>query len=568
MLIQDDRELGDILVSTGYLTEDQVQESIIERKMNGQSLMEWIESKELLTKDDINTAIATYLGFEFVKISQIEKTDELLKKLDTTTVQQYIVFPYMEDFGVFKIAMADPTDLKALDDIAVFLNMPVEAVMADEEELKTAINEYYGASDETLEEMFADMDDLEVVKDTDEIDANSLEKEANDAPIIKYVNTVLMKALKDRASDIHFEPFEHEFILRFRVDGVCRQEVGPPKKLQGAVLSRLKIMSGMDISERRIPQDGRIKVKMMGKEIDFRVNSLPCIHGESVVLRLLDKASVSLGLEQVGFIGDNKRTFDELIRKPNGILLVTGPTGSGKTTTLYSALNDINTDDKKLMTIENPVEYMLEGINQVQIQHDIGLDFAAGLKAMLRQSPDVIMVGEIRDHETAAIAIRAALTGHLVFSTLHTNDAPSSIARLIDMGINPFLVSSSIQAVMAQRLGRTICNKCKVEDKVPEKLLEELEFPVEDISKTTFYKGEGCEQCNFTGYKGRVGIFELMVLNQNLKDLILENVPSNVLRKAAIQNGMRTLREDGFEKVRQGITTVVEVARITTAEKK
>jgi len=324
----------------------------------------------------------------------------------------------------------------------------------------------------------------------------------------------------------------------------------------------------MDIAERRIPQDGRIKMKMLGKEIDFRVNSLPCIHGESVVLRLLDKASVSLGLEQVGFIGDNKKSFDNIIRKPNGILLVTGPTGSGKTTTLYSALNDINTPEKKLMTIENPVEYMLEGINQVQVQHDIKFDFALGLRAMLRQAPDVIMVGEIRDFETAEIAIRAALTGHLVFSTLHTNDAPSSITRLIDMGINPYLVSSSIQAIMAQRLVRTICPKCKVvDDKVNKEVLLEMQFPEEWIDTTTFYKGEGCENCNFTGYRGRTGVFELMVMNQELKDLVLENVPALVLRKAAIKSGMRSLRRDGFEKVRLGVTTPIEVVRNTAAEK-
>ena len=568
MLIQTDKELSEILVDTGRLTEEQIQESLSERQVNNKTLLEWLLEKEIMNADDINAAIADYLGVEYVKISEIVINHDLLKKIDPGTAQQYEVFPISEEEGIFKVALTDPTNLKALDDLSVFLNMPVEAFLADETELREAINQYYGASEETLEEMFAGVEDMEFVKGEGGVDPAAAAEAANDAPIIKYVNSVLQKALKDRASDIHFEPFEKEFRVRFRIDGECRQEASPPKKLQGAILSRLKIMSGMDIAERRVPQDGRIKMKMMGKEIDFRVSALPCIHGESFVLRLLDKASVSLGLEQVGFIGDNKKQFDEIIRKPNGILLVTGPTGSGKTTTLYSALNDINKPDRKLMTIENPVEYMLEGINQVQIHHEIGFDFALGLRAMLRQSPDVIMVGEIRDHETAEIAVRAALTGHLVFSTLHTNDAPSSITRLIDMGINPFLVSSSIQAIMAQRLLRTICKKCKtVDDKVPAELLKELQFPEDEITTTTFYKGAGCENCNFTGYRGRTGIFELMIMNQTLKDLVLDNVPALVLRKAAIKSGMRSLRQDGFVKVKLGHTTCIEVARNTSAEK-
>ncbi|MBP7652133.1 Flp pilus assembly complex ATPase component TadA [Candidatus Dependentiae bacterium] len=568
MLIKDDKDLSDILVSTGIFTEEQLQQSLVDRQINNKSLLDWIIENNILTPDQLNETIAQYLGFEYVKLSELKLNQETIKRIDPSTAQQYMVFPLGEENGIFKIAMADPTNLKSLDDISVILNMPVEGVLCDDAELQEFINQNYGASEESLEEMFAGTDELEVLKEEDNMDPNKAEKEANDAPIIKYVNQVLIKALKDRASDIHFEPFEKECRLRYRIDGECKQEPSPPKRLQGAILSRLKIMSGMDISERRIPQDGRIKMKMMGKEIDFRVNSLPCIHGESVVMRLLDKASVSLGLEQVGFIGENKRQFDDIIRKPNGILLVTGPTGSGKTTTLYSALNDINKPDRKLMTIENPVEYMLEGINQVQVQHDIHFDFALGLRAMLRQAPDVIMVGEIRDFETAEIAIRAALTGHLVFSTLHTNDAPSSITRLIDMGINPFLVASSIQAIMAQRLVRTICSKCKVVDeKVSVEALKEMQFPEDEISKTTFYKGEGCENCNFTGYRGRSGVFELMILNQALKDLVLDNVPSLVLRKAALKMGMKSLRQDGFVKVKLGITTPVEVARNTSAEK-
>ncbi|HPP88071.1 MAG TPA: ATPase, T2SS/T4P/T4SS family, partial [bacterium] len=467
MLIKEDKDLSDVLIATGRLTEDEIQKFTIDRQMKNKSLLEIILDSGRLTSDDINMSIAEYLGFEFIKLEGFESDSNLLKKVDSVTAQQYEIFPISEESGILKIAMIDPTNLKALDDITAIIGMPVEALLADEDELRNLINQFYGASEETLEEMFADVEELEVVKE-EELDPTKAEKDAMDALIIKYVNSVLQKALKDRASDIHFEPFEKEFRVRYRIDGECRQEPSPPKKLQGAIISRLKIMSGMNIAERRIPQDGRIQLTIAGKQIDFRVNSLPCIHGESIVLRLLDKSSVMLGLEQVGFIGDNKKQFDEIIRKPNGILLVTGPTGSGKTTTLYSALNDINKPDRKLMTIENPVEYMLEGINQVQVMHEIGFDFAAGLRAMLRQSPDVIMVGEIRDFETAEIAIRAALTGHLVFSTLHTNDAPSSITRLIDMGINPYLVSSSIQAIMAQRLVRTICPKGKVvDDKVP-----------------------------------------------------------------------------------------------------
>ncbi|HOK40173.1 MAG TPA: type IV-A pilus assembly ATPase PilB [bacterium] len=562
-----DSELGNILVASGLILQENLDDILLQKQIEKLSLIDYLTTKANLTKEQIWQAVSDHFGFSFVDLENYNFDSKLLKSVDALTVQQYQFIPLEIRDSTLLIAFNEPTNLKALDDLSILLGKPIEPVIVVPEKLSEKINELYGATDETLEEMLAGIEEGEVLTEEEKEQKADLIAGAEDAPIIKLVNMILMQSLKDNASDIHIEPSEKELVLRYRIDGILRYGVSPPKKAQGHILSRIKLMSGMDIAEHRKPQDGRIKMRMMGKDIDFRVSALPCIYGESVVLRLLDKSSVQLGLEQVGFIGDHKEMFEEIIKKPNGILLVTGPTGSGKTTTLYSALNELNTPDKKIMTIEDPVEYMLDGINQVQVNHEIGLDFANGLRAMLRQSPDIIMVGEIRDLETASIAIRAALTGHLVFSTLHTNDAPSAVTRLVDMGVNPYLIASSIQAIMAQRLVRTICPECKEEYKPPEELLIEAEFPLDEAKNITFYHGAGCEKCNYTGYKGRTGIFELLVMDEELKGLVLKNVSSTQLRQVAREHGMRTLREDGFKKVAMGVTTIVEVMRNTLAEK-
>lgn len=561
-----DNELGNILLTAGLVQQEQLEDILIQKQIDNLSLIDYLVTKDILIQNQIWESVAEHFGFQFIDLENYEFDSSLIKSIDHFSAQQYQFVPLEERDDTLLVAFNDPNNLQALDDLSVLLSKSIEPAIVVPDMLTEKISEYYGATEESLEEMLAGIDEGEIIVDEAETDANALAAGAEDAPIIKLVNMILMQSLKDGASDIHIEPSEKELVLRYRIDGILRFGISPPKRAQGHIMSRLKLMSGMDIAEHRRPQDGRIKMRMMGKDIDFRVSALPCVYGESFVLRLLDKESVQLGLEQIGFIGDHKKIFEEIITKPNGILLVTGPTGSGKTTTLYSALNELNSPERKLMTIEDPVEYMLDGINQVQVQHDIGLDFAFGLRAMLRQSPDIIMVGEIRDFETASIAIRAALTGHLVFSTLHTNDAPSAITRMIDMGVNPYLIASSIQAIMAQRLARTICSKCKEEYEPSKELLEEAGFPEEQVKKITFYRGAGCETCNYTGYKGRCGIFELLVMDEELKDLVLKNVSSGELRDVARKNGMRTLREDGFTKIGLGMTTIVEVMRVTSAD--
>ncbi len=533
-----------------------------------EDILEILEEEFGLDRRQVLETYAFSYGMDYVDLEGFEPDDELLGLLDSSTAQQYFIFPYEQQAGHLKLAVAEPPDLRMVDDLEAILEMPVECSLTDPQLLEELVSSHYGTTLADIESILAELggDDLIQVEDSaGEADVAELEEQAEEAPVIKLVNMIIMEAVQEGASDIHIEPLEGKLLVRYRIDGVLHKAHEPPKKLQGAVISRIKIMSEMDIAERRTPQDGRIKLKMMGREFDFRVSCLPGIYGESVVLRILDKESVKIGLENLGFLPDNKAIFNQLIRRPNGIILVTGPTGSGKTTTLYSALRELNTPDRKLITIEDPVEYQLDGINQMQVNNEIGLDFSFGLSRLLRQSPDIILVGEIRDYETAETAIRAALTGHLVFSTLHTNDAPSAVNRLIDLGLNPYLISSAVQAIMAQRLVRTICKQCKTEYKPEIDYIRQVGFPEEAVEEFTFYQGAGCEECNMTGYSGRAAIFEMMTSTEEIKQLIMEGCSTAELREAAIDNGMRTLRRDGFIKVMLGQTTLMEIARVTQA---
>ncbi|MHB8522673.1 MAG: GspE/PulE family protein, partial [Limisphaerales bacterium] len=461
------------------------------------------------------------------------------------------------------------SDLDTIDSLRHLLNQQMEIVVAPEDEIESAINRYYGASDDSVGKMIQDITegDVEVGKITSRAgDADDGSVVDADAPIIKLVNTIIVEAFKSRASDIHLEPLSKTFRIRYRIDGMLHEMKSPPKRLQASIISRLKIQSNMSIAERRIPQDGRIQIGIGGKSIDLRVSCLPTNHGESIVMRILDKEGLKLGLPELGFFTDDQQTFERLIGLPDGILLVTGPTGSGKTTTLYAVLNYINRPDRKIITVEDPVEYQMSGINQVQVNETVGLSFATALRSMLRQAPNVIMLGEIRDLETATIAINASLTGHLVFSTLHTNDAPSAVTRLIDIGVKPFLVASSTRGLMAQRLVRRVCRRC-TEPYVPsEAELKALDIDPNNMAGATFMRGKGCNDCNKTGYRGRFGIFEMFVIDDEARKLIYDKVSSSVLRQRAREMGMRTLREDGARKVLAGMTSPEEVIRATIGD--
>ncbi len=561
------QNLIESLVKEDLITAEEA-EDLFDELRDHDSPLDVLEASHDFEREQLLELYADSFGLQFTDLSAFEPDPNLLEMLDGSTVQQYFIFPLRMNGQRVVLATDEPPDIRTKDDIAAIIDRPVEFVLADPGFLEDLITTHYGASMEDIDTILDDLgeDQMIYLDDEDEQeDVERLEEQAEEAPIIKLVNMMITEAVRQGTSDIHIEPMEDRLLVRYRIDGILHEAHDPPKRLQGAIISRIKIMASMDISEHRKPQDGRIKLKLMGKALDFRVNSLPSIHGESVVLRILDQESIDIGLEQLGFLPDNLAVFDQLISRPNGIILVTGPTGSGKTTTLYSALSELNSPERKLITIENPVEYQLEGINQMQINESIGLDFAMGLRSLLRQSPDIILVGEIRDYETAEIAIRAALTGHLVFSTLHTNDAPSTINRLLDLGLNPFLISSSLQAIMAQRLVRTICDNCKEPYQPEPEYIEQVGFPPEEAADTEFYRGSGCDQCNMTGYSGRTAIFELMVCNQSIGEMILNEANTAALRKEAVRSGMRTLRQDGFIKVRMGETTLMEVARVTQA---
>jgi type II secretion system protein E len=507
--------------------------------------------------------LATALGWPFINLKTLDIPVEARARISTKVAFQHVVMPTAFTDGVLQVAVSNPFDTALLNAVQFDAKCPVQFALAPRAEVEKTLKKYYGVGAETLQEMSEDEPlELEIATDKEITEGDQ------EASVIKFVNQIIWEAFKARATDIHFEPAEDELRIRNRIDGILHQIPLPPqlKRFQAAIISRIKVMSGMNIAEKRLPQDGRINVRIKGEEIDIRVSTVPTVYGESVSLRLLLRGKIFLSLDKLGFPADEEAAIRDLIVKPHGIMLVTGPTGSGKSTTLYAFLSSINSVHKRIITIEEPVEYELKGINQIAVRSDIGLTFAMGLRHILRQDPNVVMVGEIRDQETAEIAIRAALTGHLVFSTLHTNDAPSAFTRLIDMGIEPFLVASSVEAIMAQRLVRTICPSCKTEQKVERDYLMRIGFPPDEVATTHFKHGRGCEDCRMLGYQGRQGIHELLLVNESLRPLIMNRAPASTIAQRAMEGGMRTLRMDGWKKVQEGITTIEEVLRVTQTE--
>jgi type IV pilus assembly protein PilB len=566
------RRLGDLLVADGLLGQEQLQKALVEQKGSTEKLGSILIRLGFINEEQLIGFLSRQYGVPSITLSQLEIDLEVLKLVPAAIAKKYEVLPVRRMGNSLALAMADPTNVFALDDISFMTNLQVLPLVASQTAIKKAIDRHYESKTEAIasvmQDMSTDLSSVEVVEGDEEsakIDTFELKESADEAPVVKLVNMVLVDAIQKGASDIHFESYEKVFRIRFRIDGVLHEMLSPPKRLESAILSRLKIMSNLDISERRLPQDGRIKLRYSTREIDFRVSTLPTIFGEKAVLRILDKDALKLDLTQLGFDEWSLEKFTGAIHQPYGMVLITGPTGSGKTTTLYSAIHTINSPEHNIMTAEDPVEYNLKGVNQVQINEGVGRTFAAALRSFLRQDPDVILVGETRDLETAQISIRAALTGHLVFSTLHTNDCPSTIARLLDMGIQPFLVASSLLLLLAQRLGRKICKACKEPYDGDEESLVPYGHVPTGKGKATFYKGKGCPACNFTGMKGRVAIYEVMPISEELRDAILRNAPTAELREVAQSQGMKTLRQSGLLKVLDGTTTIEEVLRVTLA---
>jgi type II secretion system protein E len=528
-----------------------------------ESLLAFICRERGMAEDVFLQQLATALSWAYIDLPKLKVPAEARTRISTKVAFQYSVLPTNLQDGTLQVAVSNPFDAAMLNAVRFDARGPVRFALAPKVEIEKALKNFYGVGAETLGQMEEDDAlDLDLTSDKEITESDQ------EASVIKFVNQVIWEAHKDRATDIHFEPAEDELRIRYRIDGILHQTPMPPqlKRFQAALISRIKVMSGMNISEKRLPQDGRINVRIKGEEIDIRVSTVPTVYGESVSLRLLTRGKIFLSLDKLGFSPLEETAIREIIIKPHGIFLVTGPTGSGKSTSLYAFLSSINSVHKRIITIEEPVEYELKGINQIAVRPDIGLTFAMGLRHILRQDPNVIMVGEIRDLETAEIAIRAALTGHLVFSTLHTNDAPSAFTRLIDMGIEPFLVASSVEAVMAQRLVRTICTHCKREQKVQADYLRRIGFPADEIDTAKFWQGAGCPECRQLGYQGRMGIYELLILNEGLRPMVLSRAASSTIAQKAIEFGMRTLRVDGWNKVRDGQTTIEEVLRVTQIE--
>jgi type IV pilus assembly protein PilB len=557
----------------GLLTREKVHECLkVQQERKGQvKLGEVFIEKGMITQKDLKIALAGQRGMEYVDINEMEIPKEIIEYVPSHMARSYRIIPlkYMKADNKIIVAIDNPDNFRATDDLATLLGFSVEAKVTDTDAVNAALDKYYKEEKEGLNDIIGKIEDDKTLKQFkgrgESIDLEDVKEMAESNPVKKLLNYVLMQAIRDKASDIHFEPFEDEYKMRYRIDGVLYEMVPPPKSIALALSSRIKVMANLDIAERRLPQDGRIPLVVGGNPVDLRVSVLPTMFGESVVLRVLDRTQLDLRLDMLGLRQQEQEMIGQLIEKPNGIVIVTGPTGSGKTTTLYSCLKQLNTIDTKIITTENPVEYDIDGLIQVQIKPEIGLTFARCLRSILRQDPDICMVGEIRDLETAEIAIQASLTGHLVFTTLHTNDAPSSIARLLDLGLETFLVTATIEGIIAQRLARRVCSKCKTEYTPSPEQLMEVGLTPEDVRGKKFYYGKGCENCNKTGYRGRVGLFEIMSFNDEIRELIMDRASTNVLREAARRAGMITLRENGLSSIYDGVTTIDEVNRETLA---
>jgi type IV-A pilus assembly ATPase PilB len=560
---QNEDYILEILLETSLISRSQLDSAKAE-KQRDETIIECLIRKGVVGQEDITRALAAHASMDFVDLTGLTLPEEVLQQLPKDIAKRFKIVPVAETETGLMIAVSDPLDFDTFDALHAVLKRDLEFVCATPDAIQAAYRKYYASADEAADELAEGLGDVQI---TGEGGGGGVEGEVGDAPIIKMVTMMLLEAYNMRSSDIHLEPLEKRFRVRFRVDGVLHEMQNPPKKLQSAIVSRLKIMTGtMSIAEKRLPQDGRIQVKMGKRAIDLRVSSIPTVHGESVVMRILDKSALNLGLPQLGFLSDDQEIFEKLITLPDGILLVTGPTGSGKTTTLYACLNFINKPDKKLITVEDPVEYQMGGINQVQVNAEIGMTFPAALRSILRQAPNIIMIGEIRDAETANIAINAALTGHLVFSTLHTNDAPSAVARLVDIGVQPFLVSSAVRAILAQRLVRKICANCKQPYEMNEGELEMLGVDFTQLSEANVSKGAGCDTCKHLGYKGRAGLFEIFLIDDEVRHMVNNKANTVELRKRAREMGMRTLREDGIRKVLSGMTTAEEVISVSMGD--
>jgi type IV pilus assembly protein PilB len=566
-------KLGEMLVKAGLINPEQLQEALGAQKQSGEKLGFVLVNLGYVKEDEITQVLSEQYGVPSINLRHFEIEESVIDLIPAEVSQKYLVVPVNRTGATLTIAMADPTNVFAMDDIKFMTGYNVEPVVASEIAIREAIENYYGSAhslelkkvmDQMAEE---ETTSLEMVEEEEEMDVAALEAASDEAPVVKLVNIILTDSIKKQASDIHLEPYEKDLRVRFRIDGVLYEIMHPPMKLKDAIISRLKIMAKLDISEKRLPQDGRIKVKIkiQGKikEMDYRVSVLPTLFGEKVVMRLLDKENLVLDMTRLGFEPESLAKFERQILKPYGMVLVTGPTGSGKTNTLYSSMHRVNTPETNIMTAEDPVEFNLHGINQVQMKEQIGLNFATALRAFLRQDPNIVLVGEIRDFETAEIAVKAALTGHLVLSTLHTNDAPSTINRMMNMGIEPFLVSTSVNLICAQRLVRRICKECKEPIQMPAQALVDIGFPTEEAGDIQLLKGRGCQNCNNTGYRGRVGLFEVMEISEEIRELILSGASALELRRRAIEEGMISLRVSGLHKIREGKTSVEEVVRET-----
>jgi type IV pilus assembly protein PilB len=553
-------DFTEILVRKQVLANDQIQEAKNLQQQTGAKLQDALVKLGYCTPEEVMSAIAEYHSLQFVNLAEVTIPQSVIEMVPESVARENVVLPLNQENGALKIIMSDPTDYDTLQKLQFILNKDIHPVLAPREQIIEAINRHYGQTEtESVDSMLQEFTDTAIDFTETEATAGMAIGDESDAPVVRLVNLIINEAVGLRASDIHIEPFGDRVRVRYRIDGVLVERDSPPRRLLAPLLSRIKIMSSIDISEKRRPQDGRIKMSLNSRHFDLRVSILPTNHGQSAVMRILDRGSIQINIRELGFADDDYQRFQQIIKRPNGIFLVTGPTGSGKTTTLYAALNELNRPDRKIITAEDPVEYYLPGVNQVEVKHNIGLDFSRIIRAMLRQAPNIILVGEIRDQETAEIAVQASLTGHLVFSTLHTNDAPSAITRLVDIGVQPFLIASSVIAIMAQRLIRVNCPKCKEPDKPPDAEIKSAMISKERLATANFMRGRGCTYCHHTGYRGRLGIFELLKMSAAMREMTFNREPTQAIRRQSRLLGMRTLLEDGINKALRGITTLEEI---------